>query len=121
MFKKIVAVLALSTAVMISGPVAHAQDTCDTPYCSPETPDNGNVLPAEASQGGGAGADTGAPGSADTGAPASAEAPAATTAPSGSLPFTGGDVVGMVIIGAGAVALGSVLVLRSKRSSKAAA
>ena len=51
--------------------------------------------------------------------PEEAPAPAAQQSPSGSLPFTGGDVVGMTVIGAGAIALGTVLVRRSKRSGAA--
>ena len=56
-----------------------------------------------------------------SGGPAQVEVPAAQQAPSGGLPLTGSDVVGMTIIGAGAVAIGTVLVRRSKRAGAAAA
>jgi hypothetical protein len=92
--------------------------TDDTTVC-----DEAEVMPNEAEQGGGP---TGGPatveGTSTEAAPASAEvSPAAAAAPSGTLPFTGGDVIGMTVIGAGAVALGSILVLRSKKSAKTAA
>lgn len=48
----------------------------------------------------------------DTGA-----AGAAQTAPTGSLPITGGDAVGLAVIGAAAVATGTVLVRRSRRDA----
>jgi hypothetical protein len=40
--------------------------------------------------------------------------PDAATPTSGSLPFTGGDVAGMVVIGAAAVGIGAVMVRRSR-------
>ena len=51
-----------------------------------------------------------------------AAAPTATlaaedTAPAGQLPFTGGDVAGMVIIGAVALGAGTVLVRRSRTAT----
>jgi hypothetical protein len=46
---------------------------------------------------------------------APAAAAAAETAPSGTLPFTGGDVVGMTVVGAAAVGIGAVMVRRSRR------
>ncbi|HEX4906753.1 MAG TPA: hypothetical protein VFU93_14945 [Acidimicrobiales bacterium] len=39
---------------------------------------------------------------------------AAATAPSGALPITGGDVIGIAAFGAAAVGLGTILVKRSK-------
>jgi hypothetical protein len=48
-----------------------------------------------------------------TGAPGSVEASSAT-APSGSLPFTGGDVAGLVVIGAVAVGAGTLMIRRSR-------
>jgi hypothetical protein len=116
----------------------HANGNTDpnAPYCSPDVPnvgsedvnngggDNGAVLPAEAEKPTSGGSTDVAPGSGEStpvGAPASAEnAPTAATAPSGTLPFTGGDVVGMAIIGAGALGIGTVLVKRSKKSGSAA-
>lgn len=43
-----------------------------------------------------------------------AAAPASTS--SGSLPFTGGDVVGLAIVGAAAAGAGTILVRRSRKS-----
>lgn len=88
----------------------------------------GSVLPDSNEDAPTAGDETppaGAPGGAETddvlsegetvGAPAAA---AAETAPvSGSLPITGGDVVGLSVIGAAAIGLGSVLVRRSRRAA----
>lgn len=96
-----------------------------------ETGDDAEVLPADggnstAAPGGaetGGEGETGAPmpgqAGAQAGAPGQAEAAAsaAQTAPSGTLPFTGGDVVGLTLIGAGALAVGTVLVLRSRKSA----
>lgn len=124
MFTKFAAAVALLFALMLAAPVAaHADDqTCteagssDAPYCSPATQDQGStdVRPATAENGGGS---TGSGGGTDV-SPASAKvSPAAATAPSGSLPFTGGDVVGLTVIGAGALALGTIMVSRSKRSA----
>lgn len=46
------------------------------------------------------------------------EDPAATQqAPAGELPFTGGDVAGMTLIGAAAVGIGAVMVRRSRTRS----
>lgn len=42
------------------------------------------------------------------------EAPASAPASTGQLPFTGGDVAGMVLLGGGALAVGTVMVRRSK-------
>jgi hypothetical protein len=55
-------------------------------------------------------------------APAPAQAPAqveaaGATAPSGSLPFTGGDVAGLAIVGAGAVGAGAVMIRRSRKTT----
>lgn len=51
---------------------------------------------------------------------ASAEVETARSAPSGTLPLTGGDVVQLAVIGVGAIGVGAVLVRRS-RSHRAAA
>jgi LPXTG-motif cell wall-anchored protein len=50
-----------------------------------------------------------------TGGPAAQQA----TAPSGSLPVTGGDVAGLLLLGGGAIAGGAVLVRRSRRHQPA--
>ena len=42
------------------------------------------------------------------------EAPASAPASAGTLPFTGGDIAGMVLLGGGALAVGAVMVRRSK-------
>lgn len=41
--------------------------------------------------------------------------------PEGELPFTGGDVAGMVVIGAAAVGVGAVMVRRSRKPAEATA
>ena len=81
---------------------------CTPPYCNPHVPtDNGAVLGNEEQK--------------PTVQPASEELPAETatdTAPSGELAFTGGDVLGMTIIGAGALGVGTILVKRSKAAKQ---
>lgn len=52
-----------------------------------------------------------------TGAPASAAPADLSTAPGGGLPFTGGDVLGLTLLGAGALGTGVVLVRRSRRAA----
>ena len=57
--------------------------------------------------------------------PGGAEQPRGTTAsgptaPSGSLPFTGGDVVGLTVVGAAALAVGALLVRRSRAMKQSA-
>ena len=44
----------------------------------------------------------------------------AETSPSGTLPFTGGDVAGLVAIGVAALGLGTLLVRRSRTRSESA-
>jgi hypothetical protein len=87
-------------AVYLPVSPANASD-CTPPYCNPHVPtDNGAVLGNEEQK------------------PAAAELPAEaaqnSSAPSGELAFTGGDVLGMTIIGAGALGAGTILVRRSK-------
>lgn len=48
---------------------------------------------------------------ATAGAPAAAEA---ASAPSGSLPFTGGDVAGLVLVGGAAIGAGALMIRRSR-------
>ncbi|HYD11102.1 MAG TPA: LPXTG cell wall anchor domain-containing protein [Acidimicrobiales bacterium] len=82
--------------------------------------DEAEVLPdsSENTPGGPAGVEVPAGGPAQ--AEVSPAGAAAQQAPSGSLPLTGGDVVGMAIIGALAVGLGALLVRRSKKAGAAA-
>lgn len=81
--------------------------------------DDTDVLPSESENTPtGGGTDTGA-GDAEGPAGAAAEADAAT-APSGALPLTGGDIIGMAAIGAVALGLGTVLVRRSRTMKSAA-
>lgn len=54
------------------------------------------------------------PSSAVEGESATAAAPAAAAAPSGSLPFTGGDVAGLVLIGGAAIGAGALMIRRSR-------
>jgi hypothetical protein len=57
---------------------------------------------------------TGAPGAVAPSAAPAPSAAAAESAPSGTLPFTGGDVAGLTIAGVGAVALGTLLMRRNR-------
>ena len=50
-----------------------------------------------------------------------AAAPASNSGTSGSLPVTGGDVLGLTVIGAAAIGTGAVLVRRSRRTADAPA
>ncbi|MEN3273083.1 MAG: hypothetical protein V7636_1844 [Actinomycetota bacterium] len=86
---------------------AFAGGECAPPYCNPPVKtDQGAVLGEEASK------------------PAVAELPAVAakpqSAPAGELAFTGGDVLGMTVIGAGALGLGTILVRRSKAAKQTA-
>ena len=87
---------------------AGATETCEAPYCNPHVPtDNGAVLGNEEEK--------------PAVQPAAAELPAEAaqnSAPSGELAFTGGDVLGMTIIGAGALGVGTILVRRSKAAKQ---
>jgi LPXTG-motif cell wall-anchored protein len=108
-------VLVVGLALPLGTGVASAQQCrVDDDYCNPDTPEvdssDEEVLPEEI---------VAKPAQAEI--PEEAAVPASQEAPSGSLPLTGGDVVGMSIIGAGAIAVGTVLVRRSKRSGAAAA
>lgn len=103
---KIILRVAGIAAVLLASflPMAAASATdCVAPYCKPHVPtpsgEDGGVLPSEQEK----------------------PAVAPSTAPSGELPFTGGDVIGLTIIGAGALGLGTVLVRRSKAAKTAAA
>lgn len=93
---------ALTLAVPVTGaalawaPTAATADTTCYTGCSPTTP------PVTPNTGGGGGSDG-----------SSVPAPA-TTAASG-LAFTGADIAEMSALGAGAIAVGGVLVVRSRR------
>ena len=95
-------------AVYLPVAPAFAGTDCQPPYCNPEVPkDNGAVLGTEAEK------------------PAVVELPveavqAEKPAPAGELAFTGGDVLGMTIIGAGALGVGTILVRRSKAAKQPA-
>ena len=66
--------------------------------------------PAPASSGGPAKVESGGPANVESGNPVGGP----VNAPTGGLPITGGDVLGMATVGAVAIALGGVLVRRSK-------
>jgi hypothetical protein len=96
---KIAAIASVAVASFLPMASAYATDNCvgSSDGCKPPIPqgsnEEGGVLPSEQEQ------------------------PVATTsteAPSGELPFTGGDVAGLAIIGAGALGLGAVMVRKSK-------
>lgn len=88
----------------LSAGTASAQVGCSY-SCGPQT---GEVSP-ESIQ---------APQGSQVGAPASVATPAAAPASTtpGSLPFTGGDVAGLAIVGAAAAGAGAILVRRSRKS-----
>lgn len=65
-------------------------------------------------------ADSVRPGSAETDRGTGDVAAAEQTAPSGTLPFTGGDIVGLTAFGTVALAVGLVLVRRSRAMKRAA-
>ena len=141
-----VAASALLVFTLFPAVAAHAQTDCArADYCNPDTPDSGGSDEGSSGQPGGvivggpAGEETsrgGAGGAAgedgaevlgaESEAPTDADAvgaeagAAAATAPSGSLPITGGDVVGIAALGAVAVGLGTVLVKRSKAARQPA-
>lgn len=81
--------------------------TCSPPYCNPQVPTGGGDVLANNEE---------KPAALEQ--PAAAEAP--RSAPAGELAFTGGDVVGMTVIGAGALGLGTILVRRSKAAKQSA-
>lgn len=123
-------------AITAPGGAAWAQTPgCDFSECPPpgeELPNEGEQpttppggeLPNEGEAPGGG--EAGAPGEAETGGGGEVAAGGAETgaagaaAPSGTLPVTGGDIAGLALIGAGAVAAGAVLVRRSRRADAAA-
>ena len=137
-----VAASALLVFTLFPALAANAQTDCArADYCNPDTPDSGGSDEGSSGQPGGvivggpAGEETsrgGAGGAAgedgaevlgaESEAPTDADAvgAGAATAPSGSLPITGGDVVGIAALGAVAVGLGTVLVKRSKAARQPA-
>lgn len=104
MISKVAATGAVLVASFLPMTAAHAE--CEKPYCTPNVPsgggEDGGVLPSEAEK------------------PAAVTPTSSTSAPSGELPFTGGDVVGLTIIGAGALGLGTIMVRRSKAAKSIA-
>ncbi|MCU1461624.1 MAG: hypothetical protein JWO37_1699 [Acidimicrobiales bacterium] len=94
--------LAASAALPLAAGVAHAGD-CEYTTCG-KTPTE--VLPQDVSR------------SVPAVAPAAATAAVqAQQSSSGSLPFTGTDVIELSLIGVGAVAAGTVLVRRTRRAT----
>ena len=105
-------------------PISAAHADC-APYCGPNGPstpigpnDSGAVLPSEAEQTPPTTVAEVAPAESEQpAAPAVAETPAPAaveSAPTGSLPFTGGDIAGITVIGIGAVGIGTLMVRRSR-------
>ena len=100
-------VAALAVFVPMAPAFAGGEPPCEKPYCNPDiTTDNGAVLGEQAEK------------------PVAAELPAVAvkpeSAPAGELAFTGGDVLGMTVIGAGALGIGTILVRRSKAAKQPA-
>lgn len=90
------AAAALSIAFLVPATAASAQYTGGGG--AEVEPDDGDVLPADEELNG-----------------AEAGPAAVETAPTGSLPITGGDVVGLTVAGGGAIAIGALMVRRSRR------
>jgi len=109
---KIIPRLAVAGVAVLAAyaPLAPAgAEDCKPPYCNPHVPtDSGAVLGNEQEK--------------PAVQPASEEQPAEAarndSAPSGELAFTGGDVLGMTVIGAGALGVGTILVRRSKAAKQ---
>ena len=104
---KIASVAGVAVASFLPMAAAGATDTCQPPYCNPKPPtpsggEDGGVLPSEQEK--------------PAVTPASSSNGSSSEAPTGELPFTGGDVAGLAIIGAGALGLGAVMVRMSKRA-----
>lgn len=116
-----VAAIAIVLFAAVPAVTAGAAEDCTTAsYCKDV---EGNDAGSSDTGGGGAEVDDG-PGPANSDGPANVESdgPAAPVrAPSGGLPITGGDVLGMATVGAVAIALGGVLVRRSKVAKQRAA
>jgi len=107
------ALMAFALALLAPATLAAAQ-TDDYVGGNPDEIDTG--VPGGVGSGGD---EAPAGGEATTGGAGQAEAPGAAAAPSGSLPVTGGDVLGLTLLGLGAVATGAVLVRRSGRAETA--
>lgn len=80
----------------------------------------GEEITAPGAPGGEEAATGGAGEEAATGGAGEAAGAAAQAAPTGSLPLTGGDVVGLAVIGAAAVGAGTVLIRRGRTRTSAA-
>ena len=101
------AILALGLGVPTA---ASAQEAC-YPNCPPPTVPN-NI------EGTGEARGTGEPGPGTPGTPTrvgGTEQSRDTRSGTGTLPVTGGDIVGLTLIGLGAVAVGTVMTRRSRR------
>lgn len=127
------AAIALLLFGLVPAVSAGAQATCEQDYCAPT--DNEGPGTDEGAEGGstdnsGGGAEVDAGGAEDAGGAATPGSGAntvgggagagAATAPSGALPITGSDIVGIAALGAVAVALGALLVKRSKAARQLA-
>jgi hypothetical protein len=103
-----VAGIAVLAAYLPLAPAGAQEQSCADPsYCNPIVPtDSGGVLGNEQEK------------------PAAGQLPSEAarndSAPSGELAFTGGDVLGMTIIGAGALGIGTILVRRTKTAKQSA-
>lgn len=102
-----VAAIALVLLTLIPTRAATAQDCTTEVYCtSAADRDVGSADNGDAET---------APNAGTPAAPAN-QSGGPVSAPTGALPITGGDVVGMAVIGAVTIALGSALVHRSKHA-----
>jgi LPXTG-motif cell wall-anchored protein len=114
---KVAALAVLLVGLVLPAAAAGAQQTYPAPAApevqssndAPPVVDDGEVLAEEEVR--------------DGGAVLGVEDVAGTSdeAPSGALPLTGGDVVGLAAIGAAAVGIGALLVRRSRSATSVAA
>jgi uncharacterized surface anchored protein len=113
--RKLLTIVAAAAVVVLPVGAAYAGD--DT-YTNTTTPggDNEDNNPGNH---GTPGSGTEVEGRVEQPAPAPTDTPAVSD--TGTLPVTGGDIVGLLVIGAGATAAGTVLVRQSRRRAAPAA
>ena len=119
--------------VLSAGPAVAQVAGCSFSDCAPQSPQTPTTTVTGGAQGttattvaSGAVLPTSeeSPSTTVAAAPVVAQAPTieavAESGPSGTLPFTGSDIVGLVVIGVAALGLGTLLVRRSRTRSESA-
>jgi hypothetical protein len=96
------AVAGLGFVLLTGTAAAQVNELCVNSECKPQTQQVGGEVEGVAET---------------TTTTAAPQRVAATSAPSGTLPFTGGDVAGLVVVGGAAIAVGTVMVRRSRTES----